>query len=435
MLNSCYPRDSLNGRYSLLQTDFMQVFPEKSTNPEACLQLLLFADQRPSSKEQIGEIRQFLEKLDCEEAYELQVIDVGQQPYLAEYFKLVATPALVKIFPEPRHILAGSDLVAQLEHWWPRWQRALEECCCLDQKTHPEASQGANSANSVTSVAYVAELIKLSDEVFRLKQEREQLQQQLSFKDRIIEILAHDLRSPLTAASLALETLLASTQNPKKEKESAHMTREASLRQASPFQGAERMTQALKERLVQQARNQIRAIDRMITDILQTATGPSAKLLLQPNKLDIAEFSQEILSEFSTQLQGKSLQLKTDIPNDLPAVYADQERIRQVIINLLDNAVKYTPRGGTLRVSILHRTTQKIQVSICDSGPGIPEENRDRIFQDRFRLERDESHDGYGIGLSLCKRIICAHYGQIWVDSSSLNKGSCFHFTLPVYHY
>ncbi|WP_413165483.1 histidine kinase [Capilliphycus salinus ALCB114379] len=394
----------------------MQVFPEKSTNPEACLQLLLFADQRPSSKEQIGEIRQFLEKLDSQEPYELQVIDVGQQPYLAEYFKLVATPALVKIFPEPRHILAGSDLVMQLEHWWPRWQRALEECCCLDQKTHAEASAGANSANTVTSVAYVAELIKLSDEVFRLKQEREQLQQQLSFKDRIIEILAHDLRSPLTAASLALETLLASHQNPQKQKESPEIAK------------------AFRERLVQQARNQIRTIDRMITDILQTATGPSAKLLLQPNKLDLAEFCQEILSEFSTQLQGKSLQLKTDIPNDIPPVYADQERIRQVIVNLLDNAVKYTPRGGTLRVSILHRTTQKIQVSICDSGPGIPEENRDRIFQDRFRLQRDESQDGYGIGLSLCKRIIRAHYGQIWVDSS-LNKGSCFHFTLPVYHF
>ncbi|ERT04723.1 adaptive-response sensory-kinase sasA [Lyngbya aestuarii BL J] len=394
----------------------MQVFPEKSTNPEACLQLLLFADQRPSSKEQIGEIRQFLEKLNCEEAYELQVIDVSQQPYLAEYFKLVATPALVKIFPEPRHTLAGSDLVAQLEHWWPRWQRALEECCCLDQKSLPKASKSPQIANSVTSVAYVAELIKLSDEVFRLKQEKEQLLQQLSFKDRIIEILAHDLRSPLTAASLALETLLASTQNSRQEKESPQVT------------------QAFKERLVQQARNQIRTINRMITDILQTATGPSSKLLIQPSQLDLAHFCQEILGEFSVQLQGKSLQLKTDIPNDIPLVYADPERIRQVIVNLLDNALKYTPKGGTLQVSILHRTTQKIQVSICDSGPGIPEENRDRIFQDRFRLERDESHDGYGIGLSLCQRIIRAHYGQIWVDSS-LNQGSCFHFTLPVFHY
>ncbi|MEA5517654.1 histidine kinase [Limnoraphis robusta] len=393
----------------------MQVFPEKSTNPEACLQLLLFADQRPSSKEQIRQIRQFLEKLDCEEAYELQVIDVGQQPYLAEYFKLVATPAIVRIFPEPRHILAGSDLVAQLEHWWPRWQLALEECCCAEPKSHPQVSQVGSNANSITSVAYVSELIKLSDEVFRLKQEKEQLTQQLNFKDRIIEILAHDLRSPLTAASLALETLLASNQKAQ-EKESPQIT------------------QAFKERLVQQARSQLRIIDRMITDLLQTATGPSAKLLLQPNQLDLAQFCKEILAEFKGQLQSKSLQLQTDIPSDIPCVYADQERIRQVIVNLLDNALKYTPKGGSLQVSILHRTTQKIQVSICDSGPGIPEENRDRIFQDRFRLERDESQDGYGIGLSLCKRIIRAHYGQIWVDSSP-NKGSCFHFTLPVYHY
>ncbi|MDY7021315.1 MAG: histidine kinase, partial [Cyanobacteriota bacterium] len=238
----------------------------------------------------------------------------------------------------------------------------------------------------------------------------------LNFKDRIIEILAHDLRSPLTAASLALETILASTQNPPKEKQSAGMT------------------QSFKERLIQQARNQIRTIDRMITDILQTATGSSSKLLLQPDKLDIGEFCQEILDEFNSSLERKSLQLRTDIPGDIPFVYADQERIRQVFVNILDNALKYTPRGGTLRVSILHRTSQKIQISICDSGPGIPEENRDRIFQDRFRLERDESQEGYGIGLSLCRRIICAHYGQIWVDSS-LNQGSCFHFTLPVYHY
>ncbi|MEL7034440.1 MAG: histidine kinase [Cyanobacteria bacterium J06592_8] len=394
----------------------MQVYPEKSTNPEACLQLLLFADQRPSSKEQIGEIRAFLEKLNCEEAYELQVIDVGKQPYLAEYFKLVATPALVKIFPEPRHILAGSDLVAQLEHWWPRWQRALAECYRLDKDSSAAGSASPNTANSLTSVAYVAELMKLNDEVFRLKQEREKLQQQLNFKDRIIEILAHDLRSPLTAASLALETMLISTQNPPKEKQSVGMT------------------QTFKERLIQQARNQIRTIDRMITDILQTSTGSSSKLLLQPDKLDIGEFCQEILGEFNSSLERKSLQLKTDIPSDIPFVYADQERIRQVFVNILDNALKYTPRGGTLRVSILHRTSQKIQISICDSGPGIPEENRDRIFQDRFRLERDESQDGYGIGLSLCKRIIRAHYGQIWVDSS-LNQGSCFHFTLPVYHY
>jgi two-component system clock-associated histidine kinase SasA len=93
--------------------------------------------------------------------------------------------------------------------------------------------------------------------------------------------------------------------------------------------------------------------------------------------------------------------------------------------------MKYTPLGGKIQVSVLHRTTQKIQVSVSDNGPGIPEENRDRIFEDHFRLKRDEAQQGYGLGLSLCQRIVHAHYGRIWVDSTS--RGGCFHFTLPIY--
>ena len=130
--------------------------------------------------------------------------------------------------------------------------------------------------------------------------------------------------------------------------------------------------------------------------------------------------------------QPNSKKIETDIPKDLPYVYADPERIRQVLVNLLDNAIKYTPKGGKISVAGLHRTTQKVQFSIGDTGPGIPVENRDRIFENHFRLQRDEGTEGYGIGLCLCQRIIRAHYGQIWVDSAP-NGGAWFHFTLPVY--
>ena len=116
----------------------------------------------------------------------------------------------------------------------------------------------------------------------------------------------------------------------------------------------------------------------------------------------------------------------------MPYVYADEDLVRQVIVNLLDNAMKYAPLEGKIQVSLLHRTTQKIQVTVCDDGPGIPEENRDRIFEDHFRLQRDEGKEGYGLGLSLCQRIVRAHYGRIWVDTSP-RGGGCFHFTLPVY--
>ena len=125
--------------------------------------------------------------------------------------------------------------------------------------------------------------------------------------------------------------------------------------------------------------------------------------------------------------------LVKDIPTDLPPVYVDQEKIRQVLINLLGNATKYTPEGGKIELTVMHRTAQKIEVSITDNGLGIPAELRDRVFEERYRLERDGEADGYGIGLSLCRRIITAHYGHIWVDDAIGKKGSCFRFTLPVY--
>ena len=170
----------------------------------------------------------------------------------------------------------------------------------------------------------------------------------------------------------------------------------------------------------------------MITDLLQVGRGKDTKIPISPQKIALADICLEVLEELRESCNAKSLEIIKDIPQDLPYVYADPERIRQVLINLLDNAIKYTPPEGTVTIAGLHRTSQKVQFSIGDSGPGIPEENRDRIFENRFRLERDEAKDGYGIGLSLCQKIVQAHYGQIWVDRAPTG-GAWFHFILPVY--
>ena len=256
--------------------------------------------------------------------------------------------------------------------------------------------------------------MRLSDEVFKLQREKEELQAQLQFKDQLIAILAHDLRNPLTTLSIALETL------------EMGMTREIKH---------PRMTPELLGQMIRQARTQARALDRMITDILQVARERGAELRIQPQELDLAALCLDVINHQQEQFQAKSQQIQTDFPSDLPRVYADPDRVRQVLVNLLDNASKYSPLRGRITLSILHRTTQKVQVSISDNGPGIPAENQERIFDDRFRLQRDQAQDGYGIGLALCKRVVQAHFGQIWVDSEleQGKGGSCFHFTLPVY--
>lgn len=386
----------------------MPATAEKLTHPQTPLQLLLFVDERPSSSEQLQQLRHYLEDLKTEYPLEFEVVDVGAQPYLAEHFKLVATPALIKIHPPPRHVLAGSNLVAQLQEWWARWKHdALET-----PKLQPDAQDSLGNQPLIASINNFAELIQLTEEIFQLKQENEELQRLLQFKDRIIAMLAHDLRNPLTAASIALETL-ETNYNPNNGQIS-------------------RLTPALTAHLIKQARVQTRNIERLIADILQAGKGKTATLRIHPQKLNLENLCLDILNSMKPVFEAKMQQVITDIPKDLPYVYADTERVRQVLVNLLDNAIKYTPEEGTIEISILHRTSQKVQVSVSDNGPGIPEDSREHIFEDRFRLQRDEAKEGYGIGLSLCQRIIQAHYGRIWVDSTP-GQGSCFNFTLPVY--
>ncbi len=376
--------------------------PNYQTNSEshhgASIQLLLFVDERPSSHEYIQPIRDYLKTVSQDHTCQLEIIEIHEQPHLVEHFRLVATPSLVKVVPTPRQTLAGSNLVNQLKKWWPKWLSSLEEN--NDPKESSEKS---------THVGYSAELMRLSDEIFRLKKDKENLQEQLKFKDQVLAMLAHDLRSPLTAASIAVETLeLAQDQDDSDKK------------------------QKLMAQLFHQTRNQFRVMNRLITDILQASKSMNAQLHVQHTEVFLPGLSKEIVAQYNESLREKSLILIQDIPQDVPPVYADEELIRQVIVNLIDNAIKYTPGGGEITLSILHRTSQKVQVSVCDTGPGIPEEKQERIFEGHFRLQRDQGKEGYGLGLSLCRKIIRVHYGQIWVDSVP-GQGSCFHFTLPVY--
>ncbi len=389
----------------------MAASPSNLDRIEVPLQLLLFVDRRPSSWEQLRSVRHYLKAAQCEFGYDVEVIDVEEKPYLAEHFKLIATPALIKIHPKPQEILAGSNLTGQLERYWMRWLRSVEEYLASVDDSSKDLENLENITTAKGFIATSTRVIQLSDEIFRLKQENDELKEQLRFKERLISMLAHELRNPLTAASIAIETL--------ETLENFHA--EAKSKPA-PIQ---------YHQLIQHARTQTRIIERMIADMLG-ASQIDALFQIQPKQLDLRRLCWDVLNQQQKRFQAKSHQIKTDIPNDLPWAYADRERIHQVLINLLDNAIKYTPEGGSIEVAMLHRTSQKIQVSISDTGPGIPTENQIRIFEEQFRLERDEQQDGYGIGLALCQRIVRAHYGQIWVDSSP-DRGSCFHFTLPVY--
>ena len=365
------------------------------TAPKSTLQLLLFTDNRPKAKYLVKEVEEFLlREKDCPS--ELQVINVADQPELAELFKVVVSPVLLKLSPLPRQKIVGENLINHLETCWENWKQQV-----VDQVVDYPLKLSQN-------IGYIDEVAHLADNVFRLSQEKAEIEEQIRFKDRVLGMLAHDLRNPLTAILLAIDTIEMS---------------------------GDKIEPQMVSRLLMHAKNKAREADRMITDILEAGRGANAQFCTQRQKIKFNQLCHSVVSDFyfSKCLEGKKQNLVKDIPSDLPPVYIDQEKIRQVLINLLGNATKYTPEGGKIGITVMHRTAQKIEVSITDNGPGIPVEMRDRIFEERYRLERDGEAEGYGIGLSLCRRIITAHYGHIWVDNAIGKEGSCFRFTLPVY--
>jgi two-component system, OmpR family, clock-associated histidine kinase SasA len=386
------------------------------TNSPASLQLLLFIDERTANYVQNQQIRDKLAALASDQAFELQIVDVGKQPDLVEYYRVIATPALVKLAPLPRQILAGSNLIDQIDNWWERWQEGLETERVSFSPTYgefPAADEPPTKRESLSdSIGKIGKAIELNDEIFKLKQEKEELLNRLKLQDRAMAVLAHDLRNPLTAAALALGTL-----------EIVHNPDDYRANSLEP---------AAIEKLIKRARSQLQSIDRLVNDILQPLANSNHDFSLQLQKIDLSELILGVISQLENQFQTKSQVITTDIPQDTPKIYGDEDKLRQVVGNLLDNAIKYTPVGGQIHVSALHRTAQTIQVSIADTGLGIPAANQKHIFQNQYRLDRDLLESGYGIGLALCQQIVRAHYGQIWVESAP-GKGSVFNFTVLVH--
>ena len=240
----------------------------------------------------------------------------------------------------------------------------------------------------------------LEDEVLFLNQENETLTNRIQSQERLLRMVAHELRTPLTAAGLAAQS--------------------QKLGQIS----IDKFQEVLKRRLEE--------IEFLSKDLLEVGS-TRWEAPFNPKKTDLANISAEIILELEKLWLKRDIGINTDIPSDLPSVFADQRRISQVLLNLIENALKYSEDGGMISITMLHRTNQWVEISVCDKGPGIPEEEQNRIFLDRVRLpQTSERTSGFGIGLSVCRRIVEVHGGRIWVVSER-GKGACFFFTLPVW--
>jgi DNA-binding response OmpR family regulator/nitrogen-specific signal transduction histidine kinase len=174
-------------------------------------------------------------------------------------------------------------------------------------------------------------------------------------------------------------------------------------------------------------------LDGLIRDVLDLAQNEMGQLKLVCEPLDLAEAFETIASVGEQLARDKGLDWQANIPDNLPKVWGDRTRLRQVALNLVNNAVKFTVRGRvTLRV---HAGKETVTVAISDTGLGIPPDEQEVIFDEFRQSERTTArgYGGLGLGLAVCKRLVEMHNGQIGVHSSGEEgAGSTFYFTLPV---
>ena len=353
------------------------------------LKLLLVAARHQLSGQDLRGLVQYLEREDLGFEVTLQVADPTQQPELLELHRLVVTPALIKLQPSPKQVFAGSNILQQLKGWVPRWKQD-GVVSGLGLSLRPTELDGSRTQKE----------LQLEDQLLVLRQENETLIDRIHAQERLLRMVAHELRTPLTAAALALQS--------------------------------QRLGQIDMDRFQDVVTRRLEEMEALSKDLLEVGT-TRWETLFNPQRLDLASVSAEVILELEKLWLGRNVEIRTDIPSDLPKVFADQRRMRQVMLNLLENALKYTGNGGHIALAMLHRTNQWVEVSVCDSGPGIPNEEQQRIFLDRVRLpQTSDRTTGFGVGLSVCRRIVEVHGGRIWVVSEP-EEGACFTFTVPIW--
>lgn len=167
---------------------------------------------------------------------------------------------------------------------------------------------------------------------------------------------------------------------------------------------------------------------RLVADLLDLSKIEKGRLELKKEKIDVPLIIDEILTTYERELSKKQITLKKDISQDIGSLWADRDKLSEVLINLLNNAIKYTPNKGGINIKLVG-TKKEVCFEISDTGPGIPREYCQKIF-DKFERITTEKQEGTGLGLPIAKEIVELHGGRIWVESE-VGKGSKFIFVLP----
>ncbi len=242
--------------------------------------------------------------------------------------------------------------------------------------------------------------------IWELRKKNKELERVNKFKSGLISMISHDLSSPISSLKGFNESFL-----------------KGFLGELTP-----------KQRKVIETEN--KAIDTMmdlINGLLDMQQIEAGKLKMNKKPCSIVkDVIEPLLERFSVHAREKNIDLRLKCDKSIPKVNIDPSKISQVVQNILQNAIKFTPDEGWVEVRVKDVDEKNIEVNVQDSGRGIPPHELNSIFEVFYtKNDMEFSPAGRGLGLSICKEIIKAHNGMIWAESSGLNQGSTFIFVLP----
>lgn len=251
--------------------------------------------------------------------------------------------------------------------------------------------------NFANQIALAVERLQLAEEAQQahLQVETERL------RNTLLSSVSHDLRTPLAAITGSASTLL---------------EQQGSL----PAGVQQEMTQTIYE--------EAQRLNRLLGNLLEMSRLESGRIELNKNWQPIEEVIGIALGRLDSQLSGRAV--ATHLPPNLPLLLLDEVLIEQLLVNLLENALKYTPAGTAITLAVQNKGSELL-ISVCDEGVGIPAGDEERIFEKFYRGQRPLGGAGAGLGLAICKTVVLAHQGRIWVENRP-GGGACFCFTLPV---
>ncbi len=188
-----------------------------------------------------------------------------------------------------------------------------------------------------------------------------------------------------------------------------------------------------RQMLIETMEQETDRLNRMTTDFLDLARLESGRARIFNEPYDLGQLIEECIGLVKLQASGRGIRIRSEVSDEIPTMMGDRGKIKQVLLNLLTNAIKYNRENGEIHIQAKPLPDENsVKISVSDTGRGISQENLPHIFEKFYRVaDTEEQAQGTGLGLAIAKRIVEAHKGKIWAESE-VGKGTTFHFTLPI---